>query len=130
MKFHHPLQGHAPLGLSIFIYFSLLCGLVALPISIANAIDSRTVAAQASEDRVAADLASCERGNDIRARQIETIESTSAGFAVAEASLAGILGNAATVQLHAALGPVLADLATARAGIHLIDCRALVPGAK
>lgn len=83
---------------------------------------------QQERDRVASDLASCERGNDGRRSDIKIAEAT-------EGMIQGIIdevlpaGSSPRVdQIRADIEPIVVRHRDAVAEIKIIDCQAVVPG--
>lgn len=131
-----PVRHPRPRGLRVFISLALLVGLVALVLSVENAVGVNRLADQRNADRIASDLAGCRRGNIFRQQVIDQ------GHAVDEL-ITGVLDAAFTPSPStppdrvAAIrafrerleAPLVAYRKTTNA-IRTVDCRAVTPGAK
>lgn len=119
-----------PRGLLAFFTALVVIGVLALGLSVKNAVDISAEEDARERDRVVADIAGCERGNVFRSDVI--------GIAVATRDLVdGILDTIfATVDnrdvvamIDAQLAPLFDEFETAVDRIELTDCTKAVPGA-
>lgn len=117
-----------PRGLMAFLTVAVLLGIVALGLSILNALALSAESDVRESERIAADLTACERGNRIR-QQV-------AGIAMANRELIdGIIDVVLAgrpdrhQELEGDLASVFARYEDTVAGIDLVDCDAVTPGA-
>lgn len=108
------------LGLFVVVTFALATAALAGTIAQAQ---------QREDDRVTADLASCNRGNLLRGQVVLIGQAD-------QEMVRGVLDvvlpedrDERTRQIRAELAPILADHAEAVAEIQLVNCDELVPGA-
>lgn len=130
------IEPRKPRGLIAFLTTCALVGLVALLLSVNNALALGRESDQREAERVASDVKSCERGNVFR-QSVLTIG------AAQEALVDGILDRIFTTSaaqrtpeqqanveaLRASLAPLFTDYEKALATITLTDCKQAVPGA-
>lgn len=119
----HPRPGDRPLGLLVMLVMTVVVGLIALGLSVVNAFALRGVSDAQLQDRITADVSSCERGNTLRTQ--------TAGVGDATRDLiTGILDAAPENGLDdAKLSPLFAEFDSRLGEIVVVDCEALTPGA-
>jgi ATP/maltotriose-dependent transcriptional regulator MalT len=113
-----------PKGLLVFLSFTVVLGLIALVLSVQNALEINQQADQRNAERIASDLQSCERGNGLRQQVIH-------GFTAVNESVNQIINIAdPSDPVRAQLDEPLVTLRDAAAAIQIVDCKSAVPGAK
>lgn len=120
-----------PWGLLIVITAALLAGVAALVLSVVNQLGLQDKREADELRRVAADVASCERGNILRRDVIAVGE---AGEILIVDSVAAVLDELGAPQERLqralrALEPALENHAELIADIELVNCPAVTPGA-
>lgn len=125
---------HRPRGLLGFLTLTVAIGLVALVLSVQNAVAIDDQAEQRELERIAQDVASCERGNVLRQQIIDGLQAN-------DDLVSGILDTffgpaeqdperAERIRmLRAELGPAFADYRAITSEIQLVNCRTAIKGA-
>lgn len=129
------VEARKPRGLLAGLTLAVVVGIVALVLSVQNALELGEQSDQRNADRIASDLRACERGNDLR-RQIVVIGE--ANVALTDGILDTIFGpnpdrspesQAAIDALRASLDPLFDRYGEALDKVDLTDCATQVPGA-
>lgn len=117
-----------PRGLMAFLSIAVLLGVIALGLSIINAIALSAESDVRENERIAADLTSCERGNKIR-QQVADI--AGANRDLIDGIIDVVLADRPErhAELEADLAPVFERYGATVAGIDLVDCADVTPGA-
>lgn len=121
----------APLGLRVIVGLGIVFGVIGFFLSANNARlrdnDLERLSDIRNQDRIAADVRACERGNAFR-------EDVRNGFAAIDDGINGIIDLAGPPAVIAAFreraSEPLARLRAAVEGIELTDCQKVVPGAR
>lgn len=118
-----------PRGLLAFMSIAVAIGMIALGLSVQNAIALGNEADQREAVRIEADILGCERGNVLRHQVIDLAEANEALVQGVLDVVFSAISNADTVdRLRDGLAPVFAEHHTAITAIELTDCPASVPG--
>ena len=110
-----------------FIPALTLLAVVSLLLSTYSVVQYAQAQSQRETDRVTADVASCERGNVLRA-QVAALGA--ANNELITGILDVVLVTDAGLTIRADLEPLLDEYRSVIASIVLVDCQALTPGAK
>lgn len=135
MSPNSPIRHPRPKWLTFLINLALLAGILALILSIQNAVDLGHQADQRNADRIAADLQGCARGNVFRQQVIDLAKAVdhldTQILDTAYEPPPGIPANVTALirARRARFDAPLAAFRKASGQIHLIDCKAVTPGA-
>lgn len=125
MPRHRDRSQDRPTGLLAFLTGAVVIGVVALGLSVANAIAISDAADEREAERVAADVTACERGNQLRHQLV--------GIAEAQQQLiVNILETAyedQDIDPEERFGFAFAAYAERLAQVELVDCVEDTPGA-
>lgn len=129
------MTDHRPRGLLIALTACIAVGVGALGLSIQNAVEINQQADAREADRVAADLAGCERGNVFRQQIIDIGEAneemiTAILDTTFQTSSSSPERAAAIEALRRRLDVPIETYHDTVAAIQLVDCTSVVPGAK
>lgn len=124
-----------PKGLLGFLTVAIVFGLIALVLSVQNAVALDNQAEQREQDRIAQDVASCERGNILR-QQI--IDGNRASDDLVSGILDTFLGPASqspdramrVAELREQLRPKFDRYREITGAIQLVNCRTAIKGAR